>query len=178
MAGVAGRSGGARTGAGRKPLREKFTRQVEGVEKVYAAELKRSAERIIELAGGGAQRVEVVTKAAGTLLMEDVARDGDGNPVLDRGRPVRIKRPIFPDVAPETMIEVERTVTELEPSLAANEYITNRILGKPIQAVETEMSGPDGGSIPLSVGRALDLIYGDGDPEQDAQDEATPGFED
>lgn len=178
MAGVVGRSGGARTGAGRKPLREKFIRQVEGAEKVYAAELKRSAERIIELATGGALRVEVVTKAAGTLLQDDVVRDAAGNPVLDRGRPIRIKRPIFPDVDPAEMIEVERTVTQMEPSLAANEYITNRILGKPIQAVETEMSGPDGGAIPLSVERALDLIYGDGDGEEAGQGEATPGFED
>lgn len=45
------------------------------------------------------------------------------------------------------------------PDRAANEYLINRILGKPTE--RQEMSGPDGGAIPVAFNGLLDKVYGD-----------------
>ncbi|WP_422928545.1 hypothetical protein [Singulisphaera sp. PoT] len=50
------------------------------------------------------------------------------------------------------------------PDFKANEYLLNRILGKPTEAIE--ISGPDGGGVPLTVAfeSAVAKIYGDPKP--------------
>jgi len=49
------------------------------------------------------------------------------------------------------------------PDRGANIYLIDRIAGKPVQA--TELSGPDGGAIPLAIEDAIAKVYGaeDGD---------------
>lgn len=57
------------------------------------------------------------------------------------------------------MTLTERKISTAEPDRAANQYLIDRALGKPKQAVE--MAGPDGGAIPFSVEQAIAKVYGE-----------------
>lgn len=48
-----------------------------------------------------------------------------------------------------------------KPDRAANEYLINRILGKPTD--RQEHSGPDGNPIPVGFNQMLGRVYGDDD---------------
>jgi prolyl oligopeptidase PreP (S9A serine peptidase family) len=125
---MAGR-GGPRPNSGRKPLREKYNSAITKAEKVFAGHQEKAALNIVQLADGGVARVEVIEKAAGTI-MEDVFETGED------GRIRKMRRRVFPDLDPEQMIEVERRTVTLPPDLDANEYIIDRLHGKPATVVE------------------------------------------
>ena len=57
-----------------------------------------------------------------------------------------------------TLLESKRVVEVAAPDRAANEYLLNRRLGKPKQAVE--LSGKEGEPIPVSIEMAIGQIYG------------------
>ncbi len=157
--------GGKRAGAGRKTAEQTKARQdlnaaVDGVIGEMALDLVANLKR---LSDGGYQRVAVTEEPAASIVREDVVRDKDGNPMFDaRGNPVTAKQPAFPKAEAGEMV-ITRRVTEIaDGDRAANEYLLNRRLGKPKQAVE--VSGPDGGAIPMSIESAIDKIYGWDDP--------------
>lgn len=147
---MANNHGGARPGAGRKSLRALYEPQVAKAEGIYADHLEKAAANIQALADGGLIRVEEKYAPAGSVLVEQVLRDKEGNPVLNKaGQPIICKQPGHPDLDAETPVLIERKVTTLAPDLAANQYISDRILGKPVQAAE--VSGPGGGPIQNGV---------------------------
>lgn len=170
--------GGARPGSGRKPLREKFTKQIEGAEGLYANALAMAAQKLIERAQGGCERVEVKYAAAGTVMIEDVVRDGNGDVMMDTRtrRPLRAKQPAFPDLPADELVVVERKVTTLEPDKDAAAYITDRILGRPVAAVEAEVSGPDGDPMLVAFTRNVLKAYGDNPIQASDRSSDLPSF--
>ena len=63
MAGVAGRSGGARPGAGRKSTREKYAPKINATEKKIADSLLNLVDRMAELANG--------------VSVQEISKDGE-----------------------------------------------------------------------------------------------------
>lgn len=96
MAGVKGRSGGARATAGRKSRAEKYATPIARAEKRIADKLPLLIDHLFELAEG--VRVEEVTL--------------DGGPA----------------------------VYQKPPDFKAASYLVDRILGKPVQAVEADVT--------------------------------------
>lgn len=70
-------------------------------------------------------------------------------------------------VVPGLMVLVERKREVAEPDRAANEYLVNRLLGRPKQAVEH--SGPDGA--PMAFESVVAKFYG---ARSSADDESNP----
>lgn len=157
--------GGRRAGAGRKTAEQIKARQdlnsaVDGVIGEMALDLVANLKR---LADGGYKRVTVTEEPAASITRVDVVRDKDGNPTFDaRGNPVTAEQPAYPDAKAGEMVVTKRVVEVADGDRAANEYLLNRRLGKPKQAVE--LSGPDGSAIPVSIEAALDKVYGEAEP--------------
>ncbi len=59
----------------------------------------------------------------------------------------------------EELIDGKPFVFKRPPDRAANEYLLNRIMGKPTE--RQEHSGPDGGAIPVGFNQMLGRVYGD-----------------
>lgn len=59
----------------------------------------------------------------------------------------------------EEMVMVERKVEVADADRLANEYLINRLLGKPTE--KKEISGPDGGSISIAAEKAIETFYGE-----------------
>lgn len=147
---MAGKHGGSRSGAGRKSKAEKHAGAVAGAEQRIADHLPELIENLLGLADGATQRVEEKWEPAGTRTIDEVATDRDGKPLLDpRGRTQILKRPAFPDKKPDEMILVERKVIVMGPDFRANEYLVNRVLGKPTE--RHEVSGEDGEPLVIRV---------------------------
>lgn len=152
--------GGARPGAGRKAKAEKFESQIARADQLAADNLVLNIETLQELATFDREVVHEVWEPAGTVLIDDVLRDSLGKPILDdKGKPTRIKRQAFPDKPADEPVLIQRRVVRSGPSETAAIYLVDRIAGKPVQA--TEVSGPDGGAIPLSIEQAVARVYGD-----------------
>jgi hypothetical protein len=135
---VANGHGGARPGAGRKPRALRFERPIAAAEKKIADHLPQLVDAELALALQGGERIEERYAAAATVTIEDVIEPPEG-------RPIRVKRPAYPDLPPDELVLVERKVVTLGPDRAAAEYLIDRILGKSTQAVE--LTGPDGGAV-------------------------------
>lgn len=150
MPGVKGRSGGARTGTGPKPRSIKYAGRIAKAEAIYAAYLETAAQNLKEIAGGGGERREKKYQAAGTIYIEAPLKDEDGKLIFGpRGGAVYGKTLVYPDLPPDEMVLIEERVIVLPPDRDANEYITDRILGKPV--TPQEISGKDGGAIEVAV---------------------------
>lgn len=115
-------SGGARPGAGRPRKTEKYEQPVNAAEQKIVDKLPKLVDNLLKLANGGYQQVTVQFEPAGLVMV------GSGeNETL-----------AFPHLPPEQMVEVKRTVTRAAPDRAANQYLIDRIAGKPTAAVEIE----------------------------------------
>lgn len=160
-----GPNGGKRPGAGRPrnpavKLRAEVRAQVDGT---LNAGLPRYVANLETLADGGFEKVTTYQEPAGLifidtpLLMPD--QRGKMQPVLDgRGRPVMTKTRAFPGLPADAMVTVRRTVELAEPDRLANEYLCDRALGKPRQAVE--LAGDVTGSIVVKFEADLERVYG------------------
>jgi hypothetical protein len=62
------------------------------------------------------------------------------------------------DGKPLELVEGDVATYVTAPDRQANEYLANRIMGKPID--KREITGPEGGSIPVSVVSAIEKVYG------------------
>lgn len=147
--------GGKRAGAGRKPNNERFARPIAAAEKKLGDQLPALAENILALAHGGFPVVSEIWEPAGLVTVDDtevVETDG-------KAFSVKIKRLAFPGKNADELVLIKRTVSTAAPSLAANQYALDRIMGRPTE--HQELSGPDGGAIPLSVEGAIERVYGD-----------------
>jgi hypothetical protein len=61
----------------------------------------------------------------------------------------------------EQTLNGSRIVYKDRPNYKANEYLANRIMGKPTE--RTELSGPQGEPIPLAINNLIDRVYGEPD---------------
>lgn len=96
---MAGKNGGARPGAGRKPKTELYDKQIRAAEKRVADHLPALVDNLLRLAMG--------------VTVEDV------------------------DVATGEVMVYKKA-----PDYKANEYLINRIMGKPTERTENEQVGP------------------------------------
>lgn len=138
------RHGGKRAGAGRKSKATTKLRAdiVAEADKAICDELPKLINNMVRLANGGYPRVEERWEPGEVLT-----------PGEDGKEPTRKTE----------LVLVERKVSTADADRAANQYLIDRILGKPKQAVE--MSGPNGGAVPLSIEQAIAKIYGDPEPK-------------
>lgn len=150
---MAGR-GGPRPGAGRKPRAERYAEPIATAEDLIAGRLAELVDNQFTLALGGGERVEEEYAAAGTVFTDDYETD-------EFGRSRKVRRPVFADRPADELVLVKRKRITLGPDARANEYLIDRILGKPTQSVEAEVSGPGGEAIPVVILAALQKVYGD-----------------
>ena len=66
---------------------------------------------------------------------------------------------LLPDIPPDQLVLVSRTVKTHAPNLAANIYLVNRLLGKPAPA-PTRQDEPEPESLPEELDRLIARIYG------------------
>lgn len=152
--------GGSRPGSGRKPKADKHEAKVAAAEKKAADHLPRCVDNLIALADGGMVTLERRYAPAGTVKVKLPLRHPTGEPILsERGKPILAEQLAFPDLDPLAMVEVARVENRLAPDRASNQYLWDRVAGRPTE--RRELSGPEGGAIPLSVEQAIDKIYGD-----------------
>ncbi len=123
---MAGEHGGARDGAGRKAKAEKFAGQIASAEQRIADRLPQLIDNMLEIADGGYERVEEEWQPAGLVTV------GSGE----------YESKVFPDKPDHELVLVKRKVSIADKDRSANQYLIDRILGKPTQ--RTELTGEDG----------------------------------
>lgn len=129
-------SGGARPGAGRKPKSDTFKLPIARAEKRIADHLPQLIDNMLHLANGGYDRVDEEWQPAGLVYI------GSGE----------FARRAFPDLPDDEPVLVKRKRTIADCDRAANEYLINRILGRPTE--RQELTGKGGKPIEVSDARA------------------------
>lgn len=143
-------SGGKRAGAGRPRKATTHARPIAKAEKRCADRLPGTIANLERIADGSAPEVEETWEAAGLAVVQVALTDEDGEVVEDaKGRPKLVKRLAFPGLPPEQLVLVRRKVTTAGPDRQANEYLADRVMGRPRQALEH--SGEGGGPLKILV---------------------------
>lgn len=127
--------GGARQGAGRKSNAVKYASQIARFTDRAAGDLDKRYDAIDFLATGGFEEIEEVWKPAGLIQITKEVITSEGT--------LNVKELAFPHLDPEQLVCVERKRKIAAPDLKANQYLVDRILGKPTQAIELD-GDPDG----------------------------------
>lgn len=113
-------NGGARPGAGRPRKKDKYAGSIAKAEERIVDKLPALIDNMFVLADGGYERVEEQWAPAGSLWV------GSGE----------FQRRMYPDLKDDVLVLVRRTVSIADRDRAANEYLINRILGKPVDRHE------------------------------------------
>lgn len=119
--------------AGRPRKLDRHAGAVVKAEKRVADRLPELVDNMLILANGGYQRVEEQWAPAGSLYI------GSGKDSVK----------MYPDLPDDELVLVKRTVSIADKDRQANEYLINRIMGKPTE--RQEISGPDRGPIPVET---------------------------
>ena len=135
MPGTQGHSGGARSGSGRKSKSrdELIEPTLQYLDERLQETIDQRFTSLEQLAIGGLQTVTERWELAGSLFIaqcEEVL-DADG---AHTGKTITRKVRLLPDIPPDQLVLVSRTVKTHAPNLAANIYLVNRLLGKPAPA--------------------------------------------
>lgn len=123
---VKGQSGNPK---GRPRKSDKYAAPVSKAEKKIADRLPELIDNMLRLASGGYERVEETWAPAGSLYV------GSGKDAM----------PMYPDLPPDQLVLVKRTVSIADKDRAANQYLIDRIMGKPTE--RQEVTGPEGGAV-------------------------------
>lgn len=107
-------------GPGRPSKASKFARPIARAEKQIADHLPELIENLLLLANGGYERVEEEWQPAGLVYV------GTGE----------FARRAFPEMEPNDLVLVKRKSSIADKDRQANEYLVNRILGKPTERQE------------------------------------------
>jgi hypothetical protein len=166
---MAGQHGGSRTGSGRKRNAERHEEQILGFTDLCAGHLQRVFANLRQIADGEAERYETKWAPAGTLTRKDVARNKDGDPIMDRnGRMTVVEVLLYPELPADEPVCIETKRISLPPETKANEVISERVAGRAMQAIELG-NGDDG---PLKI----QVVYADADyPSGAAEAAPVPG---
>jgi hypothetical protein len=127
---MAGQNGGARPGAGRKRKYEKYQTAIEKAELRIAQKLPEILDNLEILADGGQQVTTEKYQPAGLVTL--TKQDEEGN---------TYQVPAFPDLDPLEPVLVERTVVTAGRDRAANQYLVDRVMGRPTQHQEIDLEG-------------------------------------
>lgn len=131
---------------GRPRRADKFARPIARAEKQIADQLPALIENMLYLAHGGYERIEEEWQPAGLVYV------GSGE----------FARRAFPDLPDDEPVLVKRKRSVADKDRQANEYLLNRILGKPTE--RQEIAGMDGGPIsitPVDYRAGLDALKPD-----------------
>lgn len=150
---MSGGHGGARSGAGRKRNSEKYAEQIAALHDRIASRLPDRTAALELLADGGYEQIQEFYEPAGLIQINKLVETKEGT--------IRVTELAFPHLDPKEMVCVRRVRSLAAPDRQANIYLIDRLAGKPVQA--TELSGPNGGAIPLSIEETITKIYGDED---------------
>lgn len=130
--------GGARPGAGRKKRSVKHAGPVATAEQRIADQLPQLIDNMMTLAHGGYQRVEE------EWTPNPLDGDADGDDLPATAQP---------------LVLTKRKVSVAEPDRTANQYLIDRILGRPRQSVEVGGNGRR--PIPITIEALISQVYGD-----------------
>lgn len=122
--------GGARPGAGRKRHSERHAGQVEQLHDLAAGTLAERYAALDLLARGGFEQVIETWEPAGLVTIQKTLETAEGV--------VRVTELAFPHLPPEQLVCVRRTVRVAAPDRRANEYLIDRVAGRPTQAAEEQ----------------------------------------
>lgn len=159
--------GGARDGAGRMRNADRFEAEVQSFTALAAKGLGQCFDNLCTLADGGWERVEEKFEPAGGITIKVVAKDADGKILTNsRGSPILVDGRLYPDAPDDQLVLVERKVTRMAPDFRANEYLVDRVAGRP--TVRQEQTGPEPTTLSTGFEKAIEKIYGDDDSEEDS----------
>lgn len=125
--------GGKRAGAGRPRKAERYAPAIAAAEDAIADQLPKLLKNMVKLANGGFYEDEIEYQPAGLVTT------GAGE----------FERCVYPDKPVDELVVVKKRRRRAAPDRKANEYLIDRILGRPTQAVE--LSGEDGGPIAIRL---------------------------
>lgn len=125
--------GGARPGAGRPKNSDKFASQITEANETIADGLVGFVRNLRTLADGGFEQVSETYEPAGTVLIDttEIVTGSQGAKKVLRG-----KAKAFPDLEPDELVLVKRTVSYAAPDANANQYLIDRLMGRPTQKHE------------------------------------------
>jgi hypothetical protein len=129
-------------GPGRPKKADKYAGAIARAEKRIADGLPALIDNMFVLANGGYERVEEQWAPAGSLWI------GSGES----------QRRMYPELKLDDLVLVKRTVSIADKDRQANEYLINRIMGKPVE--RQEITGADGGIIEVSFVNYRDGLAG------------------
>lgn len=145
--------GGSRPGSGRKKKAEVYGPEITALERRIADRLPQILDNLILLADGGFEQVNEVYEPAGLIQITKEIVTAEGT--------VNVKERAFPDLPPEQLVCVRRTRSIAAPDRAANIYLMDRIVGKPVAAIEVEAEVQPGDALVAAFGAVVAKIYGD-----------------
>jgi hypothetical protein len=144
--------GGARANAGRKKKADRFASEIAQAERRVADRLPQLIDNLMLLADGGWEQVTETLEPAGLIQITKEVITSDGT--------VSVRELAFPELPPEQLVVVRRTRATAAPNLRANEYLVDRILGRPVAAVEAEVEVNAGEELRSAFAAAVSKIYG------------------
>jgi hypothetical protein len=127
--------GGARPGAGRKKNADKYAAAIERFTDKAAKGLTARYTALDRLAKGGFEQVTETWEPAGLIYVSKQIETSQGA--------IRVSELAFPELPPEQLVCVRRTRSVAAPDRKANEYLVDRVLGRPTQQLDVD-SDPDG----------------------------------
>jgi len=125
--------GGKRAGAGRPPNSEIFAAAIASFHERAAADLDTRYERLAYLADGGYAEVEEQFEPAGMIQISEE--------VITKTGTFSVKKLAFPDLPPKELVCVRQVRRTAAPDRLANQYLIDRVAGKPVAAVEISGAG-------------------------------------
>lgn len=146
--------GGARANAGRKKKAEIYASEIAAAERRIADRLPRVVDNLMLLADGGYEQISETYEPAGLIQITKEVITSEGT--------VSVKELAFPELDPEHLVCVRRTRSIAAPDRAANIYLLDRILGRPVAAVEVEGEIGAGDSLVAAFEGVVAKIYGQG----------------
>lgn len=144
-------NGGARPGAGRPRNSEKYAEPIASFHDQAAGDLPQRYAKLAYLADGGYDEVEEIWEPAGLIFVHREV-------ITEDGRSINAKELAFPHLDPEKLVCVQRKKKVAAPDRLANQYLVDRVAGKPVAAME--ISGVDDAPI---VVRTVNIIAPGGD---------------
>lgn len=136
--------------AGRPRKAEKYAGQISQAEDTIADQLPQLLAAQLELALGGREQVEEHYAPAGTITI------GSGESLAL----------VFPDKPAGELILIKRSRSIAAPDRAAGQYLIDRILGRPVAAVDATIDSPTDGPL-AAFAAAVAKIYGGQDGGSD-----------
>lgn len=134
--------------AGRPRKAEKYASQISASEDWVADRLPQLLEAHFKLALGGYERVEEEWQPAGLIYVGS----GDGACLA------------YPELPADQLVLTKRKSSIADADRQAGQYLINRILGTPTQALDVAVDTPEDGALAGFLASVAKIYGGNGDP--------------